>query len=186
VINDCKGPAKLDPVYYNRLGEASLRFYTVWMNSIEISTFDPFMLDNDACQYKDLYMGRCIKQNEEVIQGVPKENLLIMKLDGQYDDWEELSTFLNLPIPSVPFPNKNKGDANVMIEASKAKLSSEGADQDIFSPPPHGNFLEKIFLGILCVLSYYVFFGILSYRSEIISSDQDNRIPFTEEGNKKN
>lgn len=103
-----------DPVYYNRLGEASLRFYAVWMTSIDMSTFDPFIFENDACQYKDLYMSRYIKHNEEVIQGVPKVNLLIMKLDGQYDDREELSTFLNLPIPSVPFPNENKGDADVM------------------------------------------------------------------------
>ena len=43
--------------------------------------------------------------NKSVIEFVPKERLLVYQVK---DGWEPLCNFLNVPIPDVPFPYKNK------------------------------------------------------------------------------
>ena len=44
------------------------------------------------------------KHNEEVIKTVPKEKLLVFNAK---DGWQPLCTFLNVPVPSIPFPKTN-------------------------------------------------------------------------------
>jgi hypothetical protein len=198
--NKSKILAKSDQTFYNRMGEATMRFHAFWMNSIEPSYFEPFMGDNDMCHYKDMFMTRYKKHNEEVIQGVPKEKLLVMNIaDGQNNSWEELCTFLNLPIPSVPFPHTNKGDANIMLETSKAKISLKRDDEEIYIPPPHGKYLWCFLIfGILCVFIY----ALQANRAEVAAENREpsraeiaaelqsrkleNRIPFSGKGNKEN
>jgi hypothetical protein len=157
-INAVKIVANLDPKYYRILDEAVYRMMAHWIGSTELSTFDPFMPDNNACQYKELYMGKFNKHNKEVIQGVPKENLLIMNIaDGHYDNWDELCAFLNLPIPSVPFPNTNKGNANEMLEASKPKISFDEKIEEIYIPSDHfvGQFsFDFLIFCMFCTLIY--------------------------------
>jgi hypothetical protein len=89
---------------------------------------------------------------------VPKENLLIINIaDDRYNDWKELCTFLNVPIPSIHFPNTNKGDANPMIETSKPKTFLDPKIEEINVPPDHlmGRFLfEFCIFGVLCGLMY--------------------------------
>lgn len=43
--------------------------------------------------------------NNEVIEFVPKEHLLVYEVKN---GWEPLCSFLNLPVPSEPFPHLNK------------------------------------------------------------------------------
>jgi len=43
--------------------------------------------------------------NNSVIEFVPKERLLVYQVK---DGWEPLCNFLNVPIPDIPFPYKNK------------------------------------------------------------------------------
>jgi hypothetical protein len=49
-------------------------------------------------------MNAFIKHNKDVIDFVPKENLLVMELG---EGWERLCAFLGKPIPYVPYPNLN-------------------------------------------------------------------------------
>lgn len=162
-VNAAKSLVAADPKFHEIKNEAVYRMYAQWMGSTEISTFDPFKIGNNACQHKELYIGRYNKHNEEVIQGVPKENLLILNIaDVHYDDWEELCTFLEVPIPSVPFPHTKKGDANEMLETSKPKTFSEKKIEAINVPPDHlmGRFLfEFCIFGVLCVLIYVYMMG---------------------------
>ncbi|KAI8882065.1 hypothetical protein K501DRAFT_334253 [Backusella circina FSU 941] len=53
---------------------------------------------------KESGMAAFTKHNQEVIDFVPKENLLVMELG---EGWERLCEFLGKPIPDVPFPNLN-------------------------------------------------------------------------------
>lgn len=156
-INKVKDHAKINPKFHEILGEATVRMHAYYMNSTEMSTFDVFMPDNDACQYKDIFVDRYKRHNEEVIQVVPKENLLIINVaDNHYDNWEELCTFLNVPIPSVPFPNTNKGDANQMVEESKLNFFRsviEEEEAEYYGNNFVGWFLWRFMLVlIVCVL----------------------------------
>jgi hypothetical protein len=54
---------------------------------------------------KESTIAAYIKHNQDVIDFVPKENLLIMELG---EGWERLCEFLVKPIPDVPYPNLNK------------------------------------------------------------------------------
>jgi len=42
-----------------------------------------------------------------VIKIVPKDKLLILKIEEDYKTWDKLCTFLNKPVPSIPFPRTN-------------------------------------------------------------------------------
>jgi hypothetical protein len=53
---------------------------------------------------KESGMAAFIKHNQEVIDFVPKENLLVMELG---EGWERLCGFLGKPIPDIPYPNLN-------------------------------------------------------------------------------
>ena len=57
-----------------------------------------------------LNKSRCIeafeRHNAEVIQGVPKDRLLVYSV---HEGWAPLCNFLDLPIPDVPFPHSNAG-----------------------------------------------------------------------------
>ena len=46
--------------------------------------------------------------NEEVIKYVPAERLLVYEVR---DGWEPLCKFLNVAVPSLPFPKSNDSDA---------------------------------------------------------------------------
>ncbi len=56
----------------------------------------------------DFSKQNCIKcfneHNAKVIRECPKEKLLVYEVG---EGWEPLCTFLNKPIPSVPFPHVN-------------------------------------------------------------------------------
>jgi hypothetical protein len=54
---------------------------------------------------KESTIAAYIKHNQDVIDFVPKENLLIMELG---EGWERLCEFLGKPIPNVPYPNLHK------------------------------------------------------------------------------
>ncbi|MDZ4711861.1 MAG: sulfotransferase [bacterium] len=53
---------------------------------------------------KEEIIKRFIKRNEEVIKIIPKENLLLL---AAKDGWEPLCKFLNVPVPSTPYPVTN-------------------------------------------------------------------------------
>jgi hypothetical protein len=53
---------------------------------------------------KESGMATFVKHNQEVIDFVPKENLLVMELG---EGWERLCEFLGKPIPDIPYPNLN-------------------------------------------------------------------------------
>ncbi|HTA28089.1 MAG TPA: sulfotransferase [Bacteroidia bacterium] len=64
------------------------------------------------------------KRTEEVLATVPKERLLVFKVQ---DGWEPLCKFLNVPIPNTPFPRSNSKDefiANVKNMSKGAKVES--------------------------------------------------------------
>ena len=50
-------------------------------------------------------MEQCDAWNQAVIEYVPKDRLLIYQVK---EGWEPLCNFLNVPIPDIPFPYKNK------------------------------------------------------------------------------
>ncbi|MEO8446635.1 MAG: sulfotransferase family protein [bacterium] len=53
---------------------------------------------------KEEIIKRFIRRNEEVIKIVPKENLLLFNAK---DGWEPLCRFLNVPVPTTPYPVTN-------------------------------------------------------------------------------
>jgi hypothetical protein len=53
---------------------------------------------------KESGMAAFMKHNQEVIDFVPKDNLLVMELG---EGWERLCEFLDKPIPDVPYPKLN-------------------------------------------------------------------------------
>lgn len=54
-----------------------------------------------------LYKKRFIEYNQRVRAEIPADRLLVMDLTAG-DGWELLCPFLDLPIPSRPFPHENK------------------------------------------------------------------------------
>jgi hypothetical protein len=59
---------------------------------------------NGSLKDKESGMAAFTKHNQDVIEFVPKENLLIMELG---EGWERLCEFLDKPIPDVPYPKLN-------------------------------------------------------------------------------
>ena len=56
---------------------------------------------------EDLYKARYQEHNNNVVKTIPKSKLLIMDITAG-DGWEKLCNFLNVPVPSIPFPFENK------------------------------------------------------------------------------
>jgi hypothetical protein len=54
-----------------------------------------------------LYKRKFLEYYERVPAEIPADRLLVMNLVGG-DGWEVLCPFLNVPIPSVPFPHENR------------------------------------------------------------------------------
>lgn len=71
-----------------------------------------------------LYKKRFFEHNALVAASVPAERLLIMDI-GAGDGWQKLCGFLNLPVPSVPFPHQHQTDyADPAPWARPAKANS--------------------------------------------------------------
>ncbi|KAI8889098.1 hypothetical protein K501DRAFT_239425 [Backusella circina FSU 941] len=75
---------------------------------------------------KESGMAAFEKHNQDVIDFVPKENLLVMQLG---EGWERLCEFLGKPIPDVPYPNLNspkqlQESITKRIENEKNKIKS--------------------------------------------------------------
>ena len=53
------------------------------------------------------------KEEEEIIDrflsGIPKDRWLEMNICDNGDGWDKLCSFLNVPVPDIPFPHSNKG-----------------------------------------------------------------------------
>lgn len=65
------------------------------------------------------------KRLEEVLNAVPKERLLVYDVK---QGWEPLCAFLNVPVPSTPFPKVNTKDEfihNVKAMSKGAKMQEE-------------------------------------------------------------
>lgn len=78
---------------------------------------------------KDVYLAH----NEMIKRVVPKDRLLLFKLD---DGWEPLCKFLDKPVPDVPFPRVNETLAvqekiNVYISQSYKRIAIRFAKQAI-------------------------------------------------------
>jgi hypothetical protein len=61
-----------------------------------------------ATAHEYLYKKRFIEHNERVVRRIPPERLLVMDITAG-DGWDKLCPFLDVPVPSVPFPHLNKG-----------------------------------------------------------------------------
>lgn len=79
---------------------------------------------------KESTIAAYIKHNQDVIDFVPKENLLVMELG---EGWERLCEFLGKPIPNVPYPNLHKPKEfeetiNEIVEAhnNNSKIPTSG------------------------------------------------------------
>lgn len=79
-----------------------------------------------------------------IINVVPKQQLLIMKLE---DGWEPLCKFLGKPIPDIPFPQVN---------------DREAADR-----VGHGIFAKLMltWLGLFFVMGTSIYFGMQAWNS---------------------
>ncbi len=53
-----------------------------------------------------VYKKKYIEHNNRILKEISKEELLLLNICAG-DGWEKLCTFLNKPIPNVPFPHKN-------------------------------------------------------------------------------
>jgi hypothetical protein len=81
-----------------------------WGRSLQISKLlksfsqSPDSPLNGSLKDKESGMAAFMKHTQEVIDFVPKENLLVMELG---EGWERLCEFLDKPVPDVPYPNLN-------------------------------------------------------------------------------
>jgi hypothetical protein len=60
------------------------------------------------------------RHNEEVERSVPADRLLVYQVN---EGWEPLCKFLNVPVPSTPFPRRNSREE---MSALMASHSTEG------------------------------------------------------------
>jgi len=77
--------------------------------------FDGKITDREHC--KTVYLA----WNEEVKRNLPPDKLLVFDVR---QGWEPLCRFLNVPVPTNPFPQANKGE-NFLKNISKKLFSSE-------------------------------------------------------------
>jgi len=82
-------------------------FSPVLRKRLPILQYDGRMMDKEYG--KDLHdkkevIRRYNAWNDEVLQTIPKERLLVYDVKS---GWESLCAFLNVPVPSVPFPKSN-------------------------------------------------------------------------------
>ncbi len=77
----------------------------MWASGISEMFTQVIYRDFYKCDLSKEHAIKCYKEhNEKVIAECPPEKLLIFEVS---QGWEPLCTFLNRPIPSVPFPNAN-------------------------------------------------------------------------------
>jgi len=84
-----------------------LPFSPVLRKRLPILKFNGKMLDNEFGSdllNKSEVIKRFNARNEEVLKTVPKERLLVYTVK---EGWEPLCKFLNIPVPSTPFPVSN-------------------------------------------------------------------------------
>lgn len=95
----------------NRLGIRTRwgRSYNRFHAQVIACTFGPLV------PQEFLYRKRFREHNQRVMAEVPSQRLLVMDLTAG-DGWEKLCPFLDVPIPSEPFPDVNKAKREVFIQ----------------------------------------------------------------------
>jgi len=90
------------------------------------------------------------KHNSYVRNNAPKEKLLIWKFG---DGWKPICEFLNLPVPEIPFPHKNK-NASLMNELANTNRTFKMMGME--------GLLNFFLLTVLCSYSAFKLFAYLT------------------------
>ena len=69
---------------------------------------------------QSVWLDQYRRHNAAVKALVPPSNLLVYKVG---EGWERLCQFLELEVPSVPFPHENKADWSTRIQRSCRRFS---------------------------------------------------------------
>ena len=75
----------------------------------------------DKIHDRDFMVNAFNTHNAEVERSIPKDRLLVYEVK---EGWEPLCRFLNVPVPSTPFPRRNSREE---MQAIMASHSNEGA-----------------------------------------------------------
>ena len=70
---------------------------------------------------QSVWLDQYRRHNAAVKALVPPSNLLVYKVG---EGWDRLCQFLELEVPSVPFPHENKADWSTRIQRSCLRFSS--------------------------------------------------------------
>jgi hypothetical protein len=82
-------------------------FSPVLRKRLKVMMYDGKMMDNEFGKNlhdKKEVIRRYNAYNDAVLKSIPKERLLLYDVKS---GWEPLCAFLNVPVPSVPFPKSN-------------------------------------------------------------------------------
>ena len=82
-------------------------FSSMVRKRLPILQYDSMLMDKEFGKNlfdKQEVIRRYNAYNDEVLKTIPKERLLVYDVKS---GWEPLCTFLNVPVPSVPFPKAN-------------------------------------------------------------------------------
>jgi hypothetical protein len=94
---------------------SSMKFRRMCRNCI----WNPLFGSVQGARDRNKAMAAFLRHNEHVQNTVPKERLLVFNVK---EGWEPLCTFLECPIPNVPFPHVNDGaQFKNMVATSRRK-----------------------------------------------------------------